>query len=113
MASKNLFDLRRAGLLVAIGSELYKLNTEVKYDNLGSDPHWVRPTPTTFDAFVLGFPVSALTFIAVVLLAIGIIPQILGQFSFAAITIANACPLSAYNSGHLLFAAGMKKLPDS
>ena len=24
-------------LLVAIGSELYKLNTELKYDNLGSD----------------------------------------------------------------------------
>ena len=66
-------------LLVAIGSELYKLNTELKYGNLGSDPHWVRPTPTTFDAFVLGVPVSALIFMAVVLLVIGIVRKFSGS----------------------------------
>ena len=69
----------RLVLLVAIGSELYKLNTELKYGNLGSDPHWVRPTPTTFDAFVLGFPVSALIFMAVVLLVIGIVRRFSGS----------------------------------
>ena len=65
-------------LLIAIGAEVYKVNTELKYGNLGSDPHWVRPTPTAFDEFVLGFPVSVLVLTAIAFLVGGIVQKLPG-----------------------------------
>jgi hypothetical protein len=39
----------------------FKVSTELHYGNLGSDPHWIRPIPTPFGAFLLNFPVGIFT----------------------------------------------------
>jgi hypothetical protein len=46
-------------LLTGIASAYLKIETELKFTDLTSgNPNWVRPAPTSFDVFILGFPVS-------------------------------------------------------
>ena len=36
-------------LLLAAGLEVFKLDAELKFGNVTSNPNWIRPTPTAFD----------------------------------------------------------------
>lgn len=43
-------------ILIGVISACFKIETELKYANVGSDYRWVRPIPTSTDDFILGIP---------------------------------------------------------
>lgn len=55
---------------LAAGSLLFwlKLNVELQFGNLGSDPTWVPPVPTAYDRIMLQMPVLAISVIGTLLL---------------------------------------------
>jgi hypothetical protein len=61
-------------LLLLIGgiSAYLKVAAQLKFADLTSgNPNWVRPNPTSFDIFILGFPVRAVIVAGAALLIIG------------------------------------------
>lgn len=47
-------------LFIGVASAYFKIVTQLKFADLTSgNPNWARPTPTSFDVFILGFPVRA------------------------------------------------------
>ena len=67
--------LMRLGVaLVVVGAVLLYLRfeTELKFvDVTSGNPHWHRPTATTFDLFVLSFPAGSLLVGGLILLTAG------------------------------------------
>jgi len=65
---------RSGAALIVVGAVLLYLRfeTELKFVDLTSgNPHWHRPTATTFDRFVLSFPAGTLSLGGVILLMAG------------------------------------------
>ena len=62
LTSKRLIVFGAGAALISVAPAIIQIWTELKFGNLASDPHWVRPIPTPFEQFVLGFP--AMTFFA-------------------------------------------------
>jgi hypothetical protein len=75
--SKRLVIGGAVAILIAVVPAVIKTLTELKFGNLASDPHWVRPVPTPFEQFMLGFPARtffvALVTTGVVMLLAGLI----------------------------------------
>jgi drug/metabolite transporter (DMT)-like permease len=47
-------------LFIGVVSAYFRTVTQPKFADLTSgNPNWTRPTPTSFDVFILGFPVRA------------------------------------------------------
>jgi hypothetical protein len=49
-------------VLISVAPAIIKIWTELGFGNLASDPHWVRPIPTPFEQFILGFPARTFFF---------------------------------------------------
>lgn len=60
-------------LLVAGGviSGIVRINTELKYGNVASSPHWVPRTPTGIDAMFLAIPAGSLVVAGLIVLIAG------------------------------------------
>jgi hypothetical protein len=56
LTSKRLIVFGAVVVLISVAPAIIKIWTELKFGNLASDPHWVRPIPTPFEQFVLGVP---------------------------------------------------------
>ena len=58
-------------ILIGVISACFKAETELKYANVGGDYRWVRPIPTSTDAFILGMPGISLVLAGAALLIAG------------------------------------------
>jgi LPXTG-motif cell wall-anchored protein len=56
LTSKRFIVFGAVAVLISVAPAIIKIWTELEFGNLASDPHWVRPVPTLFEQFILGFP---------------------------------------------------------
>jgi hypothetical protein len=56
LTSKRLIVFGAGAALISVAPAIIQIWTELKFGNLATDPHWVRPVPTPFEQFALGFP---------------------------------------------------------
>jgi len=59
-------------LLIGVVCAYFKIAAQLKFADLTSgNPNWVRPDPSSFDVFILGFPVRAVIVAGAALMIIG------------------------------------------
>lgn len=59
-------------LLIGVVSAYFKIAAQLKFADLTSgNPNWTRPSPTSFDVFILGFSVRAVIVAGAALMILG------------------------------------------
>lgn len=59
-------------LLIGIVSAYYRIAAQLKFADLTSgNPNWVRPNPSSFDVFILRFPVRIVIVAGAALMIVG------------------------------------------
>lgn len=63
--------------LVGVVSAYFKSAAQLKFADLTSgNPNWIRPGPTRFDVFILGFPVRAVIVAGAALMIVGYVSKL-------------------------------------